>query len=549
MKLLNIKAKNIFSLGEIDLPLDNRGLTLITGYSYDEQNPNGAGKSSLANKALVWGLYGKTAGGSSADSVINRHRSKEKAYAIVDVIGKDGKPYRIERSRNPTNLSLIQLLPNDNWKDLSFKQSKDTQEVINLILGRDFQTFIQSDFFGQGRKDSLFELSPSEQKQIIENILPLDELPRWIKNTKEAAKKINEKVKLSKEEVIKLDSRLKTLSQQREHISHHNNSWESRKAQEISSLLKQKSELSKTQPPKNLANLYRELEESQEIYSKKQNERGNLIKLRFDKVCPTCNREMPKEDLLEAEKNKERLRKLDEQMAVWSSNIKSISDYIKLTNLEGEIKEKEKEENPFATALDHLDKEYEATGGALHNAREALKLLQEDQEAVSIWDRAFSHDIRSLMLDDACPFLEDKTNAYLKDLGNPQIKVKFSTSKELKSGEKRNEFNISVASETGGETFDLLSGGEQQLCGFSVGLGLAALANTQVEGPSNILILDEPFMALSQRNSENIVNFLTEKLSKNKSTVLLISNEPTLKEMIPNRIHIVKDKGISRMES
>ena len=81
-----------------------------------------------------------------------------------------------------------------------------------------------------------------------------------------------------------------------------------------------------------------------------------------------------------------------------------------------------------------------------------------------------------------------------------------------------------------------------------MGLALSDLAETQAEGSSELLILDEPFMALDPRNCENVVRFLTENLAKRKSTILLISNESELQELIPNTIKIIKRNGISVLE-
>src|SRR3972149_8758242 len=145
MKLLRLKAKNVFSLGEVDLDLNKKGLILITGYSIDDSDENGAGKSSLANHAIVWGLYGQTQDGFKADDAINRHAPDNSGWVEIDFIGIDAEPYSIKRSRNPNKLILLK-----NNEDISHKLEKETQKAINKILGRDFHPFIQSDLIGPG---------------------------------------------------------------------------------------------------------------------------------------------------------------------------------------------------------------------------------------------------------------------------------------------------------------------------------------------------------------------------------------------------------------
>ena len=149
----------------------------------------------------------------------------------------------------------------------------------------------------------------------------------------------------------------------------------------------------------------------------------------------------------------------------------------------------------------------------------------------------------------ACPYLEQRTARHLEGLRNSQFKVKFQTVKELKSGDQKDEFNIRVESNTGGSSFDALSGGEQQIVSFSLGMALADLAETQVEGKSNVLILDECFTELDAINQEAVVDYINSDLRKTRETILIISNEEHLKSLFPNQIHVVKENGISRIKN
>jgi DNA repair exonuclease SbcCD ATPase subunit len=143
-----------------------------------------------------------------------------------------------------------------------------------------------------------------------------------------------------------------------------------------------------------------------------------------------------------------------------------------------------------------------------------------------------------------CPFLEEKTNQYLRDLQNGQLKVKFSTSKVLKSGDGRDQFCVTASSDTGSTVFELFSGAEKQLTSFAVGMALSDLAGMQTEGASSFMILDEPFLYQSPENCERIITFITQHLC-DKSTILIISNEDSLVNLVPNRVHVVKNKGVT----
>jgi DNA repair exonuclease SbcCD ATPase subunit len=173
-------------------------------------------------------------------------------------------------------------------------------------------------------------------------------------------------------------------------------------------------------------------------------------------------------------------------------------------------------------------------------------LLQEEirRDNYRFWQKAFGTDIKTLLFEQVCPFLEQKTNQYLRDLQNGQLKVKFSTSKVLKSGDERDQFCVTAASDTGSTVFELFSGAEQQLTSFAVGMALSDLAGMQTEGASSFMILDEPFLYQSPENCERIITFITQHLG-DKSTILLISNEDSLVNLVPNRVHVVKNKGVT----
>jgi DNA repair exonuclease SbcCD ATPase subunit len=92
-----------------------------------------------------------------------------------------------------------------------------------------------------------------------------------------------------------------------------------------------------------------------------------------------------------------------------------------------------------------------------------------------------------------------------------------------------------------------LSGGEQQLINFAIGLSLAELHEIKNGSRSNLLIMDEPLENLGVKNSEAVVSYMTAFCKDRKG--LFISNDETLKSLISDKIHIVKENGVSRLET
>ncbi len=220
---------------------------------------------------------------------------------------------------------------------------------------------------------------------------------------------------------------------------------------------------------------------------------------------------------------------------------------VRLVEKSTEIEDLKSAVNPISPLMDECRSDIQKNIVQLARIIKKTNSLSKDLERVTFWIGAFSKGLKTLLFEQACPFLEQRTNFYLGLLNNAQLHVCFSVIKQLKSGQLKDEFNVTVESKTGGSIFSLLSGGEQQIVNFSVGLALSDFAETQVSGGSRFMILDEPFTNLDPKNCENVISFLTEHLTKKKDTILFISNEEGLQNLVPNRIHIEKRGGISEV--
>ena len=623
MKLLKLTTSNIFSIGSIDLDLNDRGLLLITGHSYDEGSANGAGKSSVANKSISWGLYGQTFGGSKADAVINSNHPDKVSYVDIEFIGVDGVYYDIHRQRNPAKLEFHSETIN-----LTQRNEKDTQALINKALGKDFKTFSHTDFFGQGRSESFFSLVPADQKQIIESILPIDKLSVWAENCKKVRGELNKDLSEIKERKIRSEAYVNALEQQRNSLHSYSITWRASHETRLKNAKEsiEKAKQNQTHTDEKIKEVQAELER---LNKEKQNNSIHLTgiigalngvveektkdlnkdlrqiavynteikfleeqleQLKFDGICTVCNQlispDITKKKQEEIElklfelkfdikhlsftidSNREFLKETKNELVIHNSTYEVYEKYRslvleqknKLAILqsnqhesmvklhEENLKVIETEKNPHEESLSSTIKQYEIHKANAANEKNNVDVIEKELVLVKLWEDGYSYDIKTMMIEQACPFLEERTNQYMQDLNNPQIRATFSTLKLLKSGDSRDEFNITVKSMTGGKEFDLFSGGEQQLTSFACGMALADLASSQAEGSSEILILDEPFMGLSSKNCDNVISFLTQVIGKRKSTILLISNEEELKSLIPQSIHIVKRNGISNIE-
>ena len=617
MKLLTFKAKNIFSLGDIELNLKDRGLILVTGHSLDEGSSNGSGKSSIANKGILWTLFGYTAGGLKADDVLNRHGDTKTGWGKIDFIGQGGCLYTVHRAR-PAKLDL--------YKDggqVSSRKASETQALIDQALGIDFKTFIQTYMFGQGRLNSYASLPPAEQKAILEQILPTEQLGTWVDYAKTCLTDLRNAENLldSKAAMLELEAltHMKNLDQVREKSTHWDQLREHKLSEALSDigvhrdLLKDRNSRLETLKEKlakqpDFAQEYKQLDSTLETLNSEVNDllaRMHLVNERKhqwtrtheaclqkhlkidDGTCPTCNREITDESTvvhIKAENllNSEKALEASTNVAQCTSMYVQLSDLraskiadaqrifaakmtldavqkednflrVQISELTGLHNEEDKymkraeaiasESNPFHDLIKSYSNSMDSILEKTIPLGKQLVSVCEEIKHVEHWFKVYGHDIRIKLFETVCNFLDEQTNIYLKQLKNPQLRVQFSTVKRLASGEVKEDFNVRVYSEKGGEGFDTLSGGEQQIVSFAIGKALGDLSKSQTKGNSDFQILDEPFSMLDPRNCEALVEFL----GKEKGTIMLISNDENLMNLVPERLHVEKYKGITRV--
>ena len=623
MKLRHFKASNLFALGKVELDLENRGLLLVTGYSEDEQGANGAGKSSLANKGILWTLFGETAGGLRADAVRNRH-NKKKCKGEIIFNGLDGQRYKIVRER-PAKLSLFSAL-----KDISATKAVDTQLLINSLLGIDFKTFIQTSYFGQGRKLSYAALPPKDQKSVLEQILPMEEVDRWAKYADVKVKEVTklctaaERKQFEAAAVVSaqqgnlLDlgissSRWEEVKQAgiqdaKYSLEHHKTARFGSVAQletlekqiELTDLGKVDQEIKEVVAS---LNKYGEDRTTEINYGKAVDSHGqwssryhclskDLADLEKATSCPTCLRDFDDQTVLGVKKRilqqktlmieaKSNCELANEAKGIYEQALELIRREVRVlqsahqtlngekhtiakkiaqaeslrtdlqserTDLEKNLERVENDMNPYTKSIEDSEKKVAKLVKAEVAAGKVVNKIKRELDHLVYWRDVYAKELKLKLFEDACPFLDTRTAYHLNKLKNRQLHAKFTTIKRLSTGAVKEEFNVEVGSVTGGLGFDSLSGGEQQMVSFAIGLALSDLSSRTSSGRSSFTVLDEPFSELDARNSEAIVEYLVEEMCKDKETVFLISNEESLKGLVSNRIHVIKKQGVSNVE-
>jgi DNA repair exonuclease SbcCD ATPase subunit len=607
MRLLKFKANNLFSLGDVEIDLDKRGLVLITGHSLDEGGANGSGKSSLSNKGVLWTLFGSTASGERADAAINKFAPADSTCCgLLDVESNSGGQFRIVRSRNPNRLSVSDLATG---ADISAKTEKETQVLINTILGRTRESFLQTDFFGQGKLAAFLDLTPKAQVELLETILPFDRLAELADKARDFLSKIDMIHSSVERKISEHTGKLLEAQRQERVLSDAIDTWDKDHLEKKSILEARIAEIEAgdfealKQRAVELPNMVECTRAETEVkdYLKTLDSIEYAARAAMDsrhramakltppakpsnnsQTCPTCTQpigfivhaaierefqnwqkqyatlqheiKLEETTLLDVHNCRKEAIEKQEEIA---HNIKMVREFEaecakrnsgELAILRQNLEDTLAEVNPYDAMYTQTQSTMNMVIQTLSMHKARLDQIDKDEQALAFWRDAFGKELKNEFISQVCPFIQERCNRHLDGLANSQIKVLVGTRKHLKSSEDRSEFTITASSITGSGSYDSLSGGERQLVSFAMGLALADLVELQTDGPSYFMVLDEPFMALDARNSENLVNYLNTYLQGKKETILLVSNEETLKSLIPNRINVIKENGVSRIE-
>ncbi len=170
---------------------------------------NGAGKSSILD-AMTWALFGRAR--KHDESVINI-QSQQAVVSFTFMY--EGNVYRITRTnpRGETKTVEFQLQQQRGdgqpagWKPLTERTLRDTDQRIEDVLRLDYETFTNAAFFLQGEADQFTQLSPSDRKRILAQILGLEVWETYRKRAFQARKEVES-------DIDQLDGRLQEIIQE-----------------------------------------------------------------------------------------------------------------------------------------------------------------------------------------------------------------------------------------------------------------------------------------------------------------------------------------------
>jgi len=188
--------------------------------------------------------------------------------------------------------------------------------------------------------------------------------------------------------------------------------------------------------------------------------------------------------------------------------------------------------------------------GALGQQKGWLEFLARQQRYVEFWVHGFSNrGVKSLLLSTVTEELNSRANIYLSHLSGGRATVNFQTQTVLASGELREKFRVAVSYAHGAGDYEGISGGEMRRVDIAVLFALGDLAAARSVAPVHLRLLDEPFDNLDNIGKEAVVDLLRSELLPRIGTLLVMSHDEDLKSYFNKRIVVVKEKGVSRIET
>lgn len=223
MQFEHLSLTNFLSFGQADIKLANRGLLLIQGVNRENggASSNGSGKSSLVD-AIFWCLYGKTARGVGTDDVINNAAGKECRVVLTIKDGDD--EYLIARhrkhSKHKNRLTVLQ-----NGTDITMGTDKQTQELVNRIVGSSESVFANSVYAGQEAMPDLPMRTDKELKALVEEAAGIDRLNAAYQAQRDKANLVKRELDAQQATVDKLTAQLQSYRDQLTRFEDTENQW------------------------------------------------------------------------------------------------------------------------------------------------------------------------------------------------------------------------------------------------------------------------------------------------------------------------------------
>lgn len=541
MRLLKAIVTNFASYSDLEFSFDNVGLSLIYG-------PTGSGKSTLQDIA-TWILYGLTAKGGNSDEVLSWCNHGKPTYGTISVETNSGI-ITVTRIRGKSSENDLSWVENGNSTSKRGKDIIETQKLLEERLGVSKETYLSGAQYNEfSPSGSFFTAKAKDRRELFENLADLS-LPVKLAERITDAKRETKKAIVEGTAVLnQVRGELKQLERNKENTDKDVEEWRRAKKAKIEDFdeASKNFEEMKSVKLKYLESMRNKVELDKKEELESLNTRLKKVESEIQEIksvaCPTCGRtdedESAQMRILLRMRTLDKIANLQKTVNPFSAEIAEIKASI--NTFQEKIIEESQKPNPFMAQRLRLTKELDDARGKENGV---FHLVTQNEHHFSSLAHLYdlSMLLRGELIKNVAKDIEIRTNKYLEDYFDAEIRVQFDMEKD----------NLSVLIFKNGHNcvFTQLSKGQRcllKLC-FSVTV-MKAVAN-KAGIHFGAIMFDEALDGLDTDLKLRAFGLLSE-LEKEHESVLVIDHSTDLQNLFEKqyRIYLVNDESVIHEES
>jgi DNA repair exonuclease SbcCD ATPase subunit len=244
IQIKKLTVKNFMSVGNATqgIDFDRKDLTLVLGENLDlggDGSRNGTGKTTIIN-ALSYALYGNALSNIRKDNLVNKTNGKNMLVSLDFSVG--GQDYRIERGRKPNVLKFYVNHEAQAATDETQGENKETQEVIERIMGMSHDMF-KHVLALNTYTEPFLSLKANDQRAIIEQLLGITLLSERADRVKELNRQTKEAISQEEFRIRAVQEANTRIEEQIESLQRRQTLWQTKYNSDLAALVTQYDDL------------------------------------------------------------------------------------------------------------------------------------------------------------------------------------------------------------------------------------------------------------------------------------------------------------------
>ena len=564
-----IRWKNFLSTGTqfTEINFQKNNTTLIIG-------SNGAGKSTVLD-ALTFSLFGKSFRGINKPQLINSTNEKDCLVEIEFTIGKND--FLIRRGIKP---NIFEIYKNSSLMDQNASAVDQQKWFEQNVLKMNYKSFTQIVILGSSNFVPFMQLTPSNRREVIEDLLDIKIFSHMTVVIKEKLRTLREEIKtleLKKSSFKDKVDLQKNFIEELENLSNANINANKEKIAnldaEIGNYVEENDSMEEP---------LRELIGEQELisgYADKLRKLGNLKGKISQKVstitkehkfftenmvCPTCTQEIDETFRLNRIKSaqdnakelqsgykelEEAIKEEEERERQFTSLSKEISkltngisqNNIKISGCRRQIRDLELEIQTITENIANRNTEHDKLEKFNKSLTQVYDELLLKKDSIQYHDFSYSllkdSGVKSKIIKKYLPLINQQVNRYLQMM---DFYINFTLDEE---------FNETVQSPIHEDfSYSSFSEGEKQRIDLALLFTWREVAKLKNSTNTNLLILDEVFdSSLDGFGTEEFLKIIRYVIKD--TNVFIISHKTGMEDRFESVLKFEKVKGFSRMVS